>query len=146
MFIFMTFRSSWLPIVHRHTACIPLEILCKNNPSHHQSYSGPTRVASAWNGQHCWPILYVLFAAIPPYTSRRSWRARWRLSSWRSTLIPSMVCVERGEVTYIDGLVQDCSISIALAMEILQSCTKPSIWSLMFYWTLWNKKNTLRNF
>ena len=26
-----------------------------------------------------------------------------------------------------DGLVQDCSISIALAMEILQSCTKPSI-------------------
>ena len=27
----------------------------------------------------------------------------------------------------IGGLVQDCSISIALAMEILQSCTKPSI-------------------
>ena len=26
-----------------------------------------------------------------------------------------------------DGLVQDCSMSIALAMEILQSCTKPSI-------------------
>ena len=28
---------------------------------------------------------------------------------------------------YIDGLVQDCSISSALAMEILQSCTKASI-------------------
>ena len=27
----------------------------------------------------------------------------------------------------IDGLVQDCSISIAKALEILQSCTKPSI-------------------
>ena len=26
---------------------------------------------------------------------------------------------------YIDGLVQDCSISTALAMEIMQSCTKP---------------------
>ena len=26
------------------------------------------------------------------------------------------------------GLVQDCSISSALAMEILQSCTKPSIY------------------
>ena len=25
---------------------------------------------------------------------------------------------------YIDGLVQDCSISNVLAMEILQSCTK----------------------
>ena len=28
---------------------------------------------------------------------------------------------------HIDGLVQDCSISSALAMEIQQSCTKPSI-------------------
>ena len=28
---------------------------------------------------------------------------------------------------YIDGSVQDCSIFSALAMEILQSCTKPSI-------------------
>ena len=31
---------------------------------------------------------------------------------------------------YIDGLVQDCSIASALAMEILQSCTKPSIYRL----------------
>ena len=29
--------------------------------------------------------------------------------------------------SYIDGLVQDCSNSSALAMELLQSCTKPSI-------------------
>ena len=27
---------------------------------------------------------------------------------------------------HIDGFVQDCSISIANALEILQSCTKPS--------------------
>ena len=32
----------------------------------------------------------------------------------------------RGDV-HIDGLVQDCSNSSALAMELLQSCTKPSI-------------------
>ena len=30
---------------------------------------------------------------------------------------------------YIDGLVQDCSIYIAKALEILQPCTKPSLWS-----------------
>ena len=30
-------------------------------------------------------------------------------------------------VIHIDGLVQDCSNSIANAMELLQSCTKPSI-------------------
>ena len=33
---------------------------------------------------------------------------------------------ERTTSRFIDGLVQDCSISSALAMEILQSCTKPS--------------------
>ena len=31
----------------------------------------------------------------------------------------------------VDGLVQDCSVSIADTLEILQSCTKPS----MFAWT-----------
>ena len=29
---------------------------------------------------------------------------------------------------HIDGLVKDCSISSALAMGKLQSCTKPSVW------------------
>ena len=30
----------------------------------------------------------------------------------------------------IDGLVQDCSNSIANALELRQSCTKPSIYGL----------------
>ena len=29
--------------------------------------------------------------------------------------------------SYIDGLLQDCSNSIANALELLQSCTKPLI-------------------
>ena len=41
------------------------------------------------------------------------------------------VCLKWGAlVLYIDGLVQDCSISSALAMEILQFCNKSSIYSL----------------
>ena len=32
----------------------------------------------------------------------------------------------KSHVGHIDGLVQDCSISTALAVEILQSCTEPS--------------------
>ena len=32
-------------------------------------------------------------------------------------------------ITHIDGLVQDCSNSGAVAMELLQSCTKSSIWN-----------------
>ena len=38
----------------------------------------------------------------------------------------------------IEGLVQDCSSSVALATELLQSCTKPSIWSHHETFSLWN--------
>ena len=34
----------------------------------------------------------------------------------------------RPDEAYIDGLVQDCSISSTLAMEILLFCTKPLLW------------------
>ena len=41
--------------------------------------------------------------------------------------------------TCFDGLVQDYSISIANAMEILQSCTKPSICCciMQHYFSIW---------
>ena len=32
---------------------------------------------------------------------------------------------------HVDGLVQDCSNSSALAMELLQSCAKPSMSALL---------------
>ena len=34
---------------------------------------------------------------------------------------------KREHIDHVDGLVQYCSNSSALAMELLQSCTKPSI-------------------
>ena len=49
----------------------------------------------------------------------------------------SQTCKAMAKVEHIDGLVQNCSISSVLAMEILQSCTKPSISSLT-----WNLQNT----
>ena len=42
----------------------------------------------------------------------------------------------RQQMYYIDGLVHDCSISIAKALEILQPCTKPSTYR--FIWTIVN--------
>ena len=36
------------------------------------------------------------------------------------------VSVDDIQYIYIDGLVQDCSNSSALAMELLQSCIEPS--------------------
>ena len=38
---------------------------------------------------------------------------------------------------YVDGLVQDSSISIANAMEILKSCTKPSMYALHCQVSVW---------
>ena len=38
-------------------------------------------------------------------------------------------CVTGSLANPIDGLVPDCSNSGALAMKLLQSCTKPSLWS-----------------
>ena len=37
----------------------------------------------------------------------------------------------------MDGLVQDCNNSSALAMELLQSCTKPSVYSTNLPWIKW---------
>ena len=59
-----------------------------------------------------------------------------RIHKWDSILHPqgqAMGCLLHEYlrvslwIGYTDGLVQDCSIPIANAMEILQSCTKPSI-------------------
>ena len=38
------------------------------------------------------------------------------------------VVIVMDKLTHIDGSVQDCSNSSALAMELLQSCTEPSVW------------------
>ena len=45
---------------------------------------------------------------------------------------------------YIDGSVQDCSISSALAMEMLKFCTEPSIYKFTHIWSpnsLWYWSN-----
>ena len=44
-----------------------------------------------------------------------------------------------------DCLVQDCSNSSALAMELLQSCAKPSIWSptVLMYLNHWDFQNVI---
>ena len=45
-------------------------------------------------------------------------------------------------VDSINGLVQNCSISIANALEILQSCTKPSLCLLHNWMRVWTKYRT----
>ena len=39
----------------------------------------------------------------------------------------------RDYILHFDGLVQDCSNSSALAVELMQSCTKPSVYYIYIY-------------
>ena len=43
-----------------------------------------------------------------------------------------LLFISCGFAWYVDGLVQDCSNSTANALELLQSCAKPSIFTLYF--------------
>ena len=61
----------------------------------------------------------------------QQWQRWWR-SSRRKVIISFYIDNVRH---YMDSLMQDSSISIANALEILQSCTKPSI-CLYFTWEL----------
>ena len=42
---------------------------------------------------------------------------------------PDMLFVSQFTATHFNGLAQDCRNSSALAMELLQSCSNPSIWN-----------------
>ena len=50
---------------------------------------------------------------------RELWDISWEFKNWSMFYFNTDL--------HFDGLVQYCSISIALAMEILQSCIKPPI-------------------
>ena len=67
------------------------------------------------------------------FTDVYVWKQHWDQPSKSIYSLLPLVCLSylvMGHVVRshdIDGLVQDCSNSSALAMELLQSCTKPSI-------------------
>ena len=51
---------------------------------------------------------------------------------WQLLRVMTSPCARLVIKAYIDGLVEDCSISSALAMDILQSCTMSSILFVKF--------------
>ena len=61
----------------------------------------------------------------------RRHRAHYELTvmyEWNQE-VPNHTETQKRRQLYIDGLLQDCSNSSALAMELLQACTKPSIYT-----------------
>ena len=56
------------------------------------------------------------------------------LSDWIHALKNDLIPNSELYIGYTDGLVQDCSNSSAIALELLQPCTKPSLWKWFHYW------------
>ena len=55
-------------------------------------------------------------------------RPQWVKDQWKITPVCNFTSTSFRMSWYIDGLVRDCSNSIANALELLQSCTKPQIY------------------
>ena len=81
--------------------------------------------------------LHLIFAVIHTNIASffwldKSWLVIWSDCFCDHTKKPMVAYLEvkLPRYSHIDSLVKDCNISNELAMEILQSCTKPSIYSL----------------
>ena len=87
-----------------------------------------------------WPLISNNAVHIRAY--KASWDVCiWSVRCWVSlTVIPNQNLQSyfignlRHYGVHIDGLMQDCSISIAKALEILQSGTRPSTWCRCSEW------------
>ena len=69
----------------------------------------------------------------------------WNPSSWKIQTCLSYMWLHDNIINQINGLVQDCSISIANTMEIMQSYTKPSKCSNAYINTITIPKNVKGN-
>ena len=57
----------------------------------------------------------------------RSSHQEWKFDPWWIAVLMSSFVTNQNQSEYIHGLVQDCGSAIALAMAILQFCSKSSI-------------------
>ena len=87
--------------------------------------------------------LHVYVISISSHISTREPRARFP-----SDMQPHPACFHKSRDIYclcynhMEGFVQDYSISSALVMEILQSYTKPSIYSNVIFTDTWRMKTS----
>ena len=68
------------------------------------------------------PLRWKMLVGVSLKSVVHKWTIQFTDVSIHHQVSMSLVCIKD-----INDLVQDCSNSIALAMELLQSCTKPSI-------------------
>ena len=97
-----------------------MRCLCHENTWHRYKLH---EVFVPWELSVIWYLSIKGFSGDTPVCGGKVWNA-WGVYVHEKSYADLM---HRSMKNYIDGLVIDCSISIADALEILQSCTKPSI-------------------
>ena len=100
------------------------------------SINGKTKVKTKWDDLYISEAASLMTSphgkALFAMWYSRHWRGQWTL--YFNSFYPEFIS---GNVElYFDGLVQDCRISSANALEILQTCTKPSICTFYHFSTL----------
>ena len=115
-------------VSHTVTTLVYVMSWCCQAPSHYLNQCWPKPIMPCGFTRPQW-VNRVQFNTI----LHKAWQLQ--MSDILLTLI--RYPVSRCNEVYFDGLVQDCSISTANALEILQSCTKTSI---LWLWKSCNNK------
>ena len=97
-----------------------------------QAWASTFRIAMQLTAPKGWQSSSLLWSQTVPWTF--IWLAVYfgykaPNIDWCQLQIRFFIQSSKKKITHIDGLVQDCSNSIALAMELLQFCTEQSIWT-----------------
>ena len=103
------------------------------------SINGKTKVKTKWDDLYISEAASLMTsphgkALFAMWWYSRHWQGQW--TSYFNSFCPEFIW---GSVElYFDGFVQDCRISSANALEILQACTKPLIFALSTISQHWN--------
>ena len=104
------FRSS---LVNMHQPC------GADGPNDHDIHLGHS-------GHNYWSRPIQLLSSMP-------WQKFWHISGGRVVPVHRLSLLSTALISWdIDGWVRDCSNSSALAMELMQFCTEPSIYTTRF--------------
>ena len=114
-----TYTNTWIKI----TASLHENPLINSTYNHRVTYSN----SSCRVGDHHWvyKTSTLLLSLCNSFEDRVPADASLVDPCWK-TRLGTWIVVPKIMAGHIDGFVQDCSNSIANALELLQSCTKPS--------------------
>ena len=138
--IMHTFIQHVPRIMHTFTQYVPriMHTVHPKNHAHihtvHPKNYAHIRIVHPNNYAYIHTLLSFWYQPISHLNILQGWLLYWHWGNHMITAVPTQldgyekIFSMDPQLLYIDGLVQDCSNSSALAMEFLQSCAKPLLW------------------